>query len=72
MTHFDYTNKLKREDAFIRNQDTGIAKEFAKKIGVCRKTIFNDMETLKSLGAEISFNKSLKTFVYLNKFVLKF
>ena len=72
MSHFDYINRIKREDAFIRNQATGTSIEFAKKMGVSRRTIFSDMDLLKSKGAEINFNKSSKTFFYQNKFALFF
>jgi len=48
MSHFSYCDKIKRVDVFIRNKDTGIAEEFAEKIGVSRRTIFNDMEYLKT------------------------
>ena len=72
MNHFDYIDRIKREDAFIRNRATGTAEDFAKKMGVSRRTIFSDLDLLRSKGADISFNKSNKSYIYQSKFSLIF
>ena len=72
MTYFEYTERIKRMDLFIRSENTGTAQELSQRLGVCRRTIFDDLQYIKNKGADIAFSKFRKTYYYANKFVLIF
>jgi predicted DNA-binding transcriptional regulator YafY len=67
MGYIDYIERIKKMDDLIRNEQTGNADELAVKMEVSRATVFNYIEVLKSMGAQIEFNKKSKTFFYLDK-----
>ena len=48
----------------IRTESTGIPKEFAKKIDVSVSTLFELLNCLKQLGAEIYYNRERLTYTY--------
>ena len=70
MTNFEYNDKIKRMDMYIRNECTGPALEFGKTMGTCRRTIFVNLDVLRSKGAEIGYCKIRKTYFYVKKFTL--
>ena len=72
MNNFNYINILKRMDSFIRLQNTGTAKEFAEMLGICRKSVFNYIDVLKSMGAEIYYNHSRRSYCYAKPYTIKF
>jgi predicted DNA-binding transcriptional regulator YafY len=67
MGYIDYIERIKKIDDLIRTEQTGNADELAMKMEVSRATVFNYLEVLKSMGAQIEFNKRNKTFYYLDK-----
>ena len=50
---------------------TGGAKDFAKKVKMPVTTFRYRLEALRSLGAEIEYDRILNTSVYLNDFVFE-
>jgi hypothetical protein len=62
------TRKLKGVNRVIKNKVTGTPKEIAEKIEISRACLYNYIEDLKSAGAEIKYNRSLRCFFYKNKF----
>jgi biotin operon repressor len=67
MSYLNYFRNVKRGDSLINLECTGTAEEFAEKLGICRKSVFNLIDTLKENGAEISYSRSRRTFYYTTK-----
>lgn len=51
---------------------TGGAKDFAERIGLPVTTFRHRLEALRSLGAEIEYDRILNTYSYLNDFEFVF
>jgi predicted DNA-binding transcriptional regulator YafY len=51
-------------DQLIRLKSTGCPEDFAEKLGVSRRQLFNIIEELKILGAPIYYNKEYKSYCY--------
>ena len=49
---------------FIELECTGTASEFAKKIGVCRATVFNMIEECKLQEVQIDYNDRKESYYY--------
>lgn len=64
MKILDQVYRLQRIDNMIRTESTGIPKEFAKKIDVSVSTLFELLNCLKQLGAEIYYNRERLTYTY--------
>ena len=69
---FKYINRLEQVDQLIRQQRTGNAQEFAKKVRLSRRQIYNCLDQLKRLGLEIGYNRDNKTFYYKRNYKVKF
>jgi predicted DNA-binding transcriptional regulator YafY len=69
MGAFDYLNRRKNLHDLLKNRYSGTAQELAKKLGVERRTLFNYFEVLRTMGAEISYDISSRTYRYKNEFV---
>lgn len=61
-------DKLKLINSEIKKEQTGKPEDFAKKLSVSRSMLYNYIEEIKTLGAEIKYNRKLKTFFYKNDF----
>jgi predicted DNA-binding transcriptional regulator YafY len=72
MSYFEFIDRMKRLDSFIRSEITGTAEELSTKLGVCRRTVFEYLDILKSKGAEIEFRKHKRSYCYSNPFELDF
>lgn len=55
---------LDRLDQLIRLKATGTPDELADRLGVSRRTVYNLIQMLNDLGAEISYNKCRGSFQY--------
>ena len=60
--------RLKRIDYFIKNESTGISEEFAKKIGISRSMLMENLQEMKDLGADIVFCQYKRSYHYTNNF----
>lgn len=74
MTIFNRLERLKQIDQLIRLKATGSSQEFAKRVGISRSVLFDDMNLLKDLGADITYCSYRKTYQYEKKgqLVIKF
>jgi predicted DNA-binding transcriptional regulator YafY len=64
--------RIKRLDGIIRNRVQGSPQELAEKLGISRSVLYNYLDDLKLMGAEIKYNKKQLCFEYEKEFILKF
>ena len=62
--------QLERLDALIRRKSTGSPKELARKFSVSERTVYNLLEALRQMGAEIEYCHSRCSYYY--KLQMKF
>jgi predicted DNA-binding transcriptional regulator YafY len=69
-----YFSRLEHLDILIRTKSTGSPDQLATKLSVSKRTIFEYLDILKSLGAEIKYCKVRKSYCYYipGKFDFKF
>jgi len=72
MSTIDKLFKLDRLHFYIKNKATGTPDDFAEKMGCCKKTIYNLIDELKEIGADVCYNENLKSFEYNNYFTIEF
>lgn len=60
--------QLDRLDRLVRTRATGTPGELAKRLGISRRSVFNLLESLKDLGAEIDYCKSDRCYFYKSDF----
>ena len=63
--------QLQRLDALIRRKATGTPVILAAKFGVSERTIYNLIDILRSLGAEIAYSREMESYYYEQSFVLQ-
>ncbi|MBK7107400.1 MAG: hypothetical protein IPH62_19205 [Ignavibacteriae bacterium] len=63
--------RIKKINKLIKNQQTGNSNDFALKLNICRRQLFNIIEYLRAIGAPIKYNKKMETFYYDNDFNLE-
>lgn len=49
----------------IKLENTGNAKELAKKLGISRRTLFNYLETLRIKGMPVKYDTISKTYYFV-------
>jgi len=69
---YRYKNRLEQIDQLIRQKRTGNAMQFAEKIGVSRRQIYNFLDDLKNLGMEIEYDRNSGTYYYKKLYKLRF
>jgi HTH domain len=57
-------------DDLIRRKATGSADEFARKLGVSRRILMENLGDLKELGAPIEYDDCCKSYYYKGEFSL--
>ena len=67
MAYEEYCRKMQSLQHYIKMECTGCSDEFADKLGVSRRTLFNYLETLRLDGIEIKFCRYRKTYYFDNK-----
>jgi len=65
MAYSDYQRRMEFLQFQIKHQRTGDANEFASKLGISRRTLFNYLETLRDEGAKIKFCRNRKTYYFV-------
>lgn len=65
---FKLLDRLGRIDQLIRQKRTGNAEEFAEKLNISRRQVYNWLDELKSYGLEIAYDRELRSFVYLKSY----
>ena len=62
MSYEDQTARIERLVVLISHTNTGTAEELARKLGVSRRTVFNDLDFLKGRGCQIAFHHSASSY----------
>ncbi|MCB0854538.1 MAG: HTH domain-containing protein [Bacteroidetes bacterium] len=65
MTFLEKLEVIERVDGLIRRKATGSADELAQKIGVSRSTIFEIINCMKTMGAEIEYSNIKRSYHYI-------
>lgn len=61
---------IERIDQLIKMKATGNATQLASRVGVSRSTIFEILDVMKAMGAEIEYSKTKISFYYKTEKVL--
>ena len=72
MSILKYIDRARRMDDLIRRKATGSAEEFARRLGVSRRILMENLNDLKELGAPICYDDCCKSYYYKNEFSLFF
>jgi predicted DNA-binding transcriptional regulator YafY len=59
-----YLNLLLQLDQFIRQKGTGAPPEFARKMGISERSLYEYLKVLKDLGAPIKWSRQDKSYYY--------
>jgi len=59
-----YLNLLLQLDLFIRQKTTGSPPEFAQKMGISERSLYEYLKVLKDLGAPIRFSRQDHSYYY--------
>lgn len=70
MTFLEKLRTVERVDQLIRLKATGTPDELARKLGLTRSTVYEIIECMKSMDAEIKYCKTRKSFYYETEKVL--
>ena len=68
----EFNNKLEEFDYFVSIKNTGTTPEFAKKLGVCERSIGYLLEFLRDRGAQIGFDRFRRSYYYKNRITIQF
>jgi len=66
-----YLERIERIDQLIRLKATGSPKEFARKLGISKSTLYEYLKNIKNIGADITYDKNNNSFRYLENGKLK-
>jgi len=58
---------LSQMDQLIRFRETGTPKDFAYRLGISVRTLYNYLRILKELGADIQYNKYSQSYEYVSE-----
>ncbi|MEZ4908087.1 MAG: HTH domain-containing protein [Saprospiraceae bacterium] len=61
---------IERMDQLLRMKSTGTSEELANRLGISRSTLYEMLETMGNMGAEIEYNAHRKTYYYTTEKVL--
>jgi predicted DNA-binding transcriptional regulator YafY len=59
-----YLNLLLKLDLFIRQKGTGVPREFARKMGISERSLYEYLKVLKELGAPIKWPRIERSYYY--------
>ena len=62
---------LHRLDSLIQKKSTGSDVTLAEKFNVSRRMIHNYLNEMREMGAEISYDHTLRSYYYVNAFSVK-
>lgn len=71
MSLLKYVERLKRMDDLIRRKATGTPEEFARRLGLGKSVLMDELRELKELGAVVTYCKERQSYYYKEDFVLK-
>ena len=58
---------IEQMDALIRQEHTGTAEEFARKLGVSERTLQNHLQQLREIGIHVIYDYNRRTYKYSEK-----
>lgn len=64
MRYIEKTQLIERVDALIRRKATGSARELASRVGVSKSTMYEILDIMKMMGAEIQYCNERKSYYY--------
>ncbi|MBS3769878.1 MAG: hypothetical protein V5A47_03910 [Bacteroidales bacterium] len=64
MKALEILERYQKIDRLIKRRNTGNPQTFARKLGISKSQLFNYLEELRVRGAEISYNKTLESYIY--------
>jgi predicted DNA-binding transcriptional regulator YafY len=67
MSFEEQTLRIERLIWLINCNNTGTAEELAKRLGVSRRTVFNDLDFLKGKGYPIFFSHTAESYLFEEK-----
>jgi predicted DNA-binding transcriptional regulator YafY len=67
MKHLKYIERYERMQNLICAEKTGNAEEFAAKIGLSRRMLFNYLDDLRDMGLIIDYCRKRKTYYCLSQ-----
>lgn len=59
-----YLNLLLRLDQYIHQKGTGSPPEFARKLGISERSLYEYLKVLKDLGAPIKWSRQERSYYY--------
>jgi predicted DNA-binding transcriptional regulator YafY len=68
MQLFETIDRLHRIHKLIQQEATGTAEEFAERLHLGRRQLYNILEEFRDYGADIRYNRRKCTFYYGNNF----
>lgn len=66
MTFIEKIRIIERIDQLIKLKATGSSKELADRLNISRSTVYEIIECMKSMGAEIEYCRNRKSMYYLS------
>lgn len=70
MTFLEKVQLIERLDQLIRMKGTGTARDLADRLNVSHTTVYEILECMKSMGAEIKYCRDRRSFYYLEDKIL--
>lgn len=68
MLLFETIDRLDRIHRMIRLEATGSPEEFAERIGVKKRQLYNILDEFKDFGADVRYSRNKNSFYYENDF----
>lgn len=74
MVNRGYIEMLRRMDQMIRTKSTGSPGDFAGKLYLSERSMYNYIGLMRSLGAPIRYSRAERSYIYeeAGKFVIEF
>jgi len=63
----NYLDRLKQMDQLIRLKSTGSPKQFACKLGISERTVYEYLNVMKCEGAQIGYSPLIESYYYENE-----
>ena len=71
MSAIKYIERLRTMDYHIRTRNTGSPGEFAAKMGISERSLYDYLNVLKELGAPVAFSFQENSYIYYEEGKLK-
>jgi hypothetical protein len=72
MKSLKYIDRINKIHSLINSEKRGTPEAFTKKLYLCRRQMYNELEFFKTLNAPIRYCKKNETFYYDDNFEIKF